>query len=86
MWNSQHSYISPPLGFQRVVKFTSPGFEVLWELQSHRRGDWLAAGDDLLTLFNSGEASPRDIDPEGKTWLEVRTEILLELNLTNLAI
>jgi hypothetical protein len=86
MWNSQHSYISPSLDFQRVVRFTSPGFKVLWELQSHQRDDWATARDDLLALFDSGEASPRDIDPEGKTWLEVSPEILLELNLANLAV
>jgi hypothetical protein len=86
MWNSQYSYISPSLGFQPVVKFTSPGFKVLWELQSHQRDDWPTARDDLLTIFKSGEASPIDIDPEGKTWLEVRPEISLGLTLTNLAI
>lgn len=71
MFNFQGSYISPSLSFQRVVRRTAPGFKLLWELQTGRRTDWGRAKRDLLELFETGKASPRDIDPDGNTWLEV---------------
>jgi hypothetical protein len=69
--SSQQSHITPSLGFQRVVRRTSPGFKLLWELEGGHRNDWGRARQDLLELFESGEASPRDVDPDGNTWLEV---------------
>ncbi|KAH8753749.1 ankyrin repeat-containing domain protein [Hyaloscypha sp. PMI_1271] len=68
--SSQQSHITPSLGFQRVVRRTSPGFKLLWELEGGHRNDWGRARQDLLELFESGEASPRDVDPDGNTWLE----------------
>ncbi|RDL36101.1 uncharacterized protein BP5553_06713 [Venustampulla echinocandica] len=55
---------------KRVVRRTSPGFKLLWELESGQRRDWDRARQDLLELFETGKASPRDIDPDGQTWLE----------------
>jgi hypothetical protein len=69
--SSQQSHITPSLSFQRVVRRTSPGFKLLFELAGGHRQDWDKARQDLLELFKSGEASPRDIDPDGKTWLDV---------------
>ena len=71
MFSSQQSYISPSLDFQRVVKNTSPGFKLLWELETGQRRDWKIAQKDLAVLFESGQASPRDLDRDGRTWLEV---------------
>jgi hypothetical protein len=71
MFNSHKSYIAPSLSFQRVVRRTSPGFKLLWELETGQRTDWNRAKQDLLELFETGKASPRDIDPDGRTWLEV---------------
>lgn len=72
MLSSQESYIRPSLSFQRVVRRTSPGFTILYELELGVRKDWGKAKQDLLELFESGKASPRDVDPDGATWLEVR--------------
>ena len=69
----QESNISPSLSFPRVVRRTSPGFKLLWELQTGQNQDWARARQDLLELFKSGKASPQDIDPDGRTWLEVRS-------------
>jgi hypothetical protein len=71
MLSSHQSHISPSLGFQRVVRRTSPGFKLLWELQTGQRKDWIRARQDLTELFESGKASPQDVDPDGQTWLEV---------------
>jgi hypothetical protein len=72
MLSSQESYIRPSLSFQRVVRRTSPGFKILYELQYGVRTDWSKAKQHLLELFETGRASPRDIDPNGRMWLEVR--------------
>jgi hypothetical protein len=71
MFSSQQSYISPSLDFQRVVRSTSPGFKLLWELETGQRRDWNKARQDLTELFDSGQASARDVDRDGRTWLEV---------------
>jgi hypothetical protein len=71
MFNSQRSFITPSLDFQRVVRNTSPGFKLLWELETEQRGDWTRVRQDLMELFDSGQASPRDVDRDGRTWLEV---------------
>jgi hypothetical protein len=71
MWNFQNAFISPSLSFERVVRHTSPGFKLLWELESGQKGNWPEARQELLDIFESGRASHRDIDPDGETWLEV---------------
>lgn len=71
MFTSQRSSISPSLGYQRVVRNTSPGFKLLWELETKQRTDWDRARQDLVELFNRRQASPKDVDPDGRTWLEV---------------
>ncbi|KAH8595828.1 ankyrin repeat-containing domain protein [Bisporella sp. PMI_857] len=69
-WSAQKGFIYPSLSFDKVVRRTSPGFKLLWELQTGQKTDWQLARKELLELFQSGLASPHDLDPEGYTWLE----------------
>jgi hypothetical protein len=62
--------ISSTLQPVRVVPFTSPGFVVLWKCRTHQIA-WPEAKQSLQKLFDEGKASPLDVDPAGKTWLEV---------------
>lgn len=62
--------ISSSLQPVRVVPFTSPGFVLLWKCQTYQIG-WSEARPALQNLFDEGKASPLDVDPAGKTWLEV---------------
>lgn len=71
MFTSGESYIRPSLSVQRVVRRTSPGFTILFELKMGVRTDWNKARQDLLELFETGKGSPLDVDPDGQTWLEV---------------
>jgi len=64
--------MTPSLTFQRVVGNDSPGFKYLRELRKGRVLDWEEAKGELQNLFDSGKASPRDVDPDGQTWIEVR--------------
>jgi hypothetical protein len=77
----------PTIEVQRVCDFTSPGFKVLDELAHGSFGTGFNLDEDKVTalreaakagriaelkrLFTSGEVSPLDIDPDGRTWLEV---------------
>ncbi|KAK7893841.1 hypothetical protein LTR67_006542 [Exophiala xenobiotica] len=61
--------ISSTLQPVRVVPFTSPGFVVLWKCRTHQIA-WPEAKQSLQKLFDEGKASPLDVDPAGKTWLE----------------
>jgi hypothetical protein len=71
IWSSQQLCLSPSLSFQRVVGYDSPGFKLLRELRKGHITDWDEARGELQNLFDSGKASPLDIDPDGETWLEV---------------
>ncbi|KAK5351581.1 hypothetical protein LTR61_004931 [Exophiala xenobiotica] len=62
--------ISSTLQPVRVVPLTSPGFVVLWKCRTHQIA-WPEAKQSLQKLFDEGKASPLDVDPAGKTWLEV---------------
>jgi hypothetical protein len=80
MFSSVGKYqITPSLGFQRVVKKTSPGFILLWKLETGQELDWVKARKELLDLFHEGKASPLDVDRDGETWLEVSLQLLLIL-------
>ncbi|KAK5195882.1 hypothetical protein LTR72_003718 [Exophiala xenobiotica] len=61
--------ISSTLQPVRVVPLTSPGFVVLWKCRTHQIA-WPEAKQSLQKLFDEGKASPLDVDPAGKTWLE----------------
>ncbi|THC89779.1 hypothetical protein EYZ11_010757 [Aspergillus tanneri] len=54
---------------QQLVKYTSPGFEVFWKCETNRL-DIHSAYMALFELFSVGKASPKDMDPSGKSWLE----------------
>jgi len=70
MWSSQRSYISPSLEVKRVVSWNAPAFALLREIP-WRRIEFTDARSKLVELFESGEASPVDITPRGKTLIEV---------------
>ncbi|KAL9086270.1 MAG: hypothetical protein Q9165_007185 [Trypethelium subeluteriae] len=55
----------------RVIKYTSPGFIVL---EKCKLGflEFPEAQRQLQELFEYGQASPDDVDPDGRTWLEVK--------------
>lgn len=63
--------ISPGLRAERVVKYTSPGFTVLWKCETGQI-TWPEAQQQLNSLFAEGQASIDDVDPSGASWLEVR--------------
>lgn len=59
------------LDFPRVVRRTSPGFKLLHDAQHINGKGWPEVKRDLIELFDSGKASPKDVDPDGNTWLDV---------------
>jgi hypothetical protein len=71
-WGNYGFSITPKLQIRQLVKHTSPGFEVLWKCQTDRL-DIQSAREALFELFSTGIASPTDIDPQGRTWLEVNS-------------
>ncbi|OAX78683.1 hypothetical protein ACJ72_07006 [Emergomyces africanus] len=93
-WERGSYTLCPSLQAQRLVKRTSPGFEVFWKCDNYfmELSDGLV---ELRRLFQDGLASPFDADPEGKTWSEllldfrgagdakVRREFLKVLNECN---
>lgn len=69
-WGSGAYSIAPELQLERLVKFTSPGFEILWSCeQGYIR--WSTAEKELEKLFRMGQASPLDTDTRGRIWIEV---------------
>lgn len=69
-WGSRGCTIAPTLQVQRLVKYTSPGFEVFWQCERGHM-DVETGCRMLVRLFQDRKASPFDIDPGGKSWLEV---------------
>jgi hypothetical protein len=67
--------ISPSLTIERIVKYTSPAFE-LWRCQSGRI-QWPEARKKFEDIVRSGKASIGDINPGGRTLLEARLTIFL---------
>jgi hypothetical protein len=90
----------PTIDVQRVCDFASPGFRVLDELAHSSFGITSKLDEEEITvlrepakagkvaelkrLFASGEASPLDVDPDGRTWLEVssKTNCCIRIVLT----
>lgn len=62
--------IAPALELERIVKYTSPGYEIFWKCEIGIL-DLPSGLLQLDRLFRAGRASPLDIDPGGATWLEV---------------
>ncbi|KAJ5172264.1 hypothetical protein N7492_004857 [Penicillium capsulatum] len=71
-WGRYGFSITPSLQIRQLVKHTSPGFEVFWKCQTERL-DIESARAALFELFCTGKASPTDVDPQGRTWLEVNS-------------
>lgn len=71
-WGNYGFSITPNLQIRQLVKHTSQGFEVFWKCQTDRL-DIQSARAALFELFSTGRASPTDIDPQGRTWLEVNS-------------
>ncbi|OBT62843.1 hypothetical protein VE03_07596 [Pseudogymnoascus sp. 23342-1-I1] len=68
-WGNGAYSIAPELQLERLVKFTSPGFQILWSCeQGYIR--WSTAEKELEKLFRIGQASPLDTDTRGGTWIE----------------
>ncbi|OJD13040.1 hypothetical protein AJ78_06455 [Emergomyces pasteurianus Ep9510] len=69
-WGRGRYNLCPSLQAQRLVKRTSPAFEVFWKCDNYfmELSDGLV---ELRRLFQDGWASPFDADPDGKTWLEI---------------
>lgn len=71
MWWGNGAYsIAPVLQLERLVKFTSPGFQILWSCEQGYIC-WSTAEKELERLFRMGQASPLDTDTRGRTWIEV---------------
>ncbi|EAW17043.1 uncharacterized protein NFIA_003990 [Aspergillus fischeri NRRL 181] len=77
-WGSYCFSITPNLRMQQLVKHTSPAFEVFWKCQTDRQ-DIQSAREALFELFSTGTVSPQDVDPDGKTWLEILYARVLEV-------
>ncbi|KFY61367.1 hypothetical protein V496_05056 [Pseudogymnoascus sp. VKM F-4515 (FW-2607)] len=69
-WGESGCSLSFVLRPSRTVKYTSPGFVLLWKCETMQLR-WPEAQTMLAKLFNEKEASPEDVDPSGKTWLEL---------------
>jgi hypothetical protein len=69
-WGERGFSMSTGLEPIRVVKFTSPGFEVLWKTITQQISP-PDAQRDLTQLFETGQASPNDVNPKGLSLLEV---------------
>jgi len=69
-WGKSGYSLSLKLRPARTVKYTSPGFALLWKCETGQL-QWPEAQKTLSRLFDEKEASPDDVDPGGETWLEV---------------
>ena len=70
MLTSRQSYISPSLKAKRVVNWDSPAFALLGQVRWNQM-EFGEARKRLVHLFDTGQASPIDILPNGKTLPEV---------------
>jgi hypothetical protein len=70
MCNSQNTFISPSLQVRRVVNWNSPAFVAVRDIR-WLHIEWPEARQKLAGLFDSGQASPLDVLPDGMTLAEV---------------
>ncbi|OOQ87598.1 hypothetical protein PEBR_15780 [Penicillium brasilianum] len=68
-WGNYGFSIIPSLHFQRLVKNTSPGFQLVYKCCLYQL-DIHTACQELFNLFQRGAISPWDTFPDGRTWLE----------------
>ncbi|KAE8451015.1 hypothetical protein EG329_005455 [Mollisiaceae sp. DMI_Dod_QoI] len=67
--------LCPALQLQRVVKYTSPGFEILWKLSEEELG-WDDAGAQFRELYRMDPTFCSQVDPSGRGYLEKAMEAL----------
>ncbi|KAL8352238.1 hypothetical protein RB601_002514 [Gaeumannomyces tritici] len=78
-------HIDPKLSFTSVVPFGSPAFQMVKNFLIQPRSRYAELADDpvrqlerqLLELFQRGEASPTDVDPDGKNLLHELCLVLI---------
>ena len=66
----------PALQLQRVVKYTSPGFEILWKLSEEQLG-WDDAEAQFRELYRMDPTFCSQVDPSGRGYLEVGGSLFL---------
>jgi hypothetical protein len=72
--------LCPALQLQRVVKYTSPGFEILWKL-SEAKLSWDDAGAQFRELYRMDPTFCSQVDPSGRGYLEVGDRLFFSLTL-----
>jgi hypothetical protein len=68
--------LCPALQLQRVVKYTSPGFEILWKLSEDKLG-WNDAKTQFRELYRMDPTFCSHVDPSGHGYLEVSNRLSL---------
>lgn len=74
--------VGPCVAFKATVPWDHPPFALLEDLEHPKNRTTkkvLGATESLQRMFNSGVASPTDVDPSGATLLHVRMHIHLSL-------
>jgi hypothetical protein len=66
----------PALQLQRVVKYTSPGFEILWKFSWELLG-WDDAAAQFRELYRMDPTFCSQVDPSGRGYLEVGNRLFL---------
>ena len=69
-WGQSGCSLSLVIHATRIVKYTSPGFTLLWKCETGQL-QWPEAKTMLYQLLDEKTASLEDVDPSGETWLEV---------------
>ena len=62
--------IRPALSLQRVVKYTSPGFEILWKCQYHELS-LSEAKEGFLSLKRTEPSLKQHVNPRGDSYVRV---------------
>jgi hypothetical protein len=63
--------LRPPLELERIVPYTSPGFETLWRWENNLI-TFEEARDRLVNLKRSDRTFKNHVNPGGKSYIEVR--------------
>lgn len=74
--------LCPALQLQRVVKYTSPGFEILWKLSEHKMS-WDDAGAQFRELYRMDPAFCSHVDPSGRGYLVVGGKLFFLTDFSN---
>lgn len=65
--------IRPALQVERIVKYTAPGFEIIWRL----RRELISADEACVAFRKLAQEDPSlnlHVDPSGSSYIEVRTQ------------